>query len=135
MQSSAASGNRNDLSNNNHPNRWGQYRPPATTINFSDIIEDQTIYDRTNGRIESTFNSSAADQPEIDPDAVSVDDILRNSILHEIQDLSQSRHCTASALINDSQQIFNKYSAAKFPMAYNESFRPAEVVSLSKFIL
>lgn len=110
---------------------WPNYRPPATAINFSDIIEDQTIYDRTNGRIESTFNASAIDRPVINPDSVSVDDILRNSTIHEIRDLSQSRQRTTSASINESQQLYNKYSAVKEPLAYDESFRPAEEVKNS----
>lgn len=106
-----------------------KYRPPVTTINFSDIIEDQTIYDRTNGRIESTFNSSiGADQPVIDPDSVSVADILGNSMLNEIRDLNQSRQRAISASINESQQPYNKFSAVKYPQPYNESFRPAEEV-------
>lgn len=127
MQSSAKSSAKNDLSNTNQDS-WGKYRPPITTINFSDIIEDQTIYDRTNGRIDSTFSSNVMDQPDINPDSVSVDDILKNSILHEIQDLSQSRHCTPSVLMNESQLPYNKYSVVKFPPPYNESFRPAEEV-------
>lgn len=124
MQSSGKSG-----AENKNRNMWPNYRPPATTINFSDIIEDQTIYDRTNGRIETTFNSSAVDRPDINPDSVSVADILGNSMLNEIRDLNQSRQRTISASINGSQQPYNKYSAVSIPPAYNESFRPAEEVN------
>lgn len=129
MQSSAKSSAESHSSNTANRNMWQNYRPPATAINFSDIIEDQTIYDRTNGRIESTFNSSAIDRPIINPDSVSVDDILRNSTIHEIRDLSQSRQRTISASINESQQPYNKYSSVNVPPAYDDSFRPAEEVN------
>lgn len=133
MESTTKSSVANDFCKNQ--NKWAKYRPPATTINFSDIIEDQTIYDRTNGRIESTFNSSVADHAVINPDAVSVDDILGNSMLNEIRDLSHSRHRAVGASINESQQqqLYNKFSATKFPPACNESFRPAEEVNCATY--
>lgn len=136
MESKAKSSATNDLSNSTNRNIWSKYRPPATAINFSDIIDDQTIYDRTNGRIEATFNSTIADQQIINPDAVSVDDILGNSMLNEIRDLSHNRH-RIGASINDfeQKQSFNKYSTAKYPPAYNESFRPAEEVNNTTYIL
>lgn len=130
-QSSAKSSARSYSNSNPNRNVWTNYRPPATAINFSDIIEDQTIYDRTNGRIETTFNSSALDQPVINADSMSVDDILRNSTVHEIRDLGQSRQRTTSASINESQQqqTYQKYSSVKVPPAYDDSFRPAEEVN------
>lgn len=135
MQSSARHRVDNQMNDKSNRNAWSNHRPPAATFNFSDIIEDQTIYDRTNGRIESTFNSSAMDRPTINPDSVSVDDILRNSTVHEIRDLSQRRQRTISASINESQQPYNKYSAVKEPPAYDESFRPAEEVNMSRELM
>lgn len=119
-------------------NIWEQYRP-VTTINFSDIIEEKTIYDRTDGHIETTFESTDMENhPNIDPDAVSVDDILGNSIVHEIRHMSQSRHGKlsnsmrasipnrfyGSHLGDDDIGDFTSDNLAK------ESFRPAEEVTI-----
>lgn len=127
---------KNALSDSNR-NVWEKYRP-ASSINFSDFIEDNTIYDRTDGRIESTFESSVmADQPDIDTDSMTVDEILGNSIVHEIRHLSQSRQGAMSTSIH--ANIPYRNSVAKFPDAeecgratmenlMKESFRPAEEV-------
>lgn len=116
-----------------HKHLWEMYRP-TNTINFSDIVEDRTIYDQT--RSEMTFDSgemNVANEAEIDPDSVSVDDILGNSIVHEIRHLSQSRQGAMSTSIRDSFSY--KPSASQFNIGSNDfscasvDFRPAEEVN------
>lgn len=122
----------NALSNNNR-NVWEKYRP-AAPMNFSDYIEEKTIYDRTDGRIESTFDSiDTADQPDMDPDSITVDEILGKSMVQEIRHMSQSRLGAMSTSIAASIPYRN--SVAKFSGVgidnsnlMMESFRPAEEV-------
>lgn len=135
MQSSKHSAE-NGLNNKNR-NIWEQYRP-VTSINFSDIIEEKTIYDRT-GQIETTFESTdMGNHPDIDPDAVSVDDILGNSIVHEIRHMSQSRHGNLSTSIRASipNRLYGSQLGVEDIGSFtsdklaNESFRPAEEVTI-----
>lgn len=120
-----------NVAGESHLNVWEKYRP-ANTINFSDIVEDRTIYDQT--RTEATFDSleissrsSAWDNEQptndryIDPDAVTVDDILGQSTVHEIRHLSQT------------QRVGNTLSTSRLPNNNDFSyasvdFRPAEEV-------
>lgn len=99
-------------------NVWEQYRP-QNTINFSDIVEDNTIYDRTANDttegIEISGRSSMWSNQGIDLDAVSVDEILSDSIVHEVRHMGQSRHgLNASAISTQSM--------------HEENFRPSEEV-------
>lgn len=141
------SGAKNTASEN-HLHIWQKYRP-TSSINFSDIVEDRTIYDET--RTDVTFdpneisgNSSTCsnnnnnqhkrtDEPEFDADAVSVDDILGNSIVHEIRHLSQSRQ---GGMFNASLPIDKSMSRASgisfgcvaSESLLKESFRSGEEV-------
>lgn len=137
----ATKSNANNGADEKHQHLWAMYRP-TTTINFSDIVEDGTIYDQT--RTEMTFDSGemsghawqnghATNQPEIDPDAVSVDDILGNSIVHEIRHLSQSKHGALGTSIRDSFSY--KPSTSQFLVGSNnfscvsDDFKPGEEVN------
>lgn len=136
-----------NATNQNPLHVWQNYRPTAS-INFSDIVEDRTIYDDT--RTDVTFdsneitsrssignNNKSTAEPEFDADAVSVDDILGNSIVHEIRHLSQSRQSVASHNISvplshsmpkNSGISFNAFTSDSL---LRESFRPAEEVHQS----
>lgn len=92
----------------NHLHIWQKYRP-TKSINYSDIVEDKTIFDETRtdmtfdpnemtGRSSSWSNNNCLEEPDFDADAdrVSVNDIISTSIVDEIyngridQTISQS---------------------------------------------
>lgn len=92
----------------NHLHNWQKYRP-TKSINYSDIVEDKTIFDETNtdmtfdpnemtGRSSAWSNNVCLEEPDFDADAdaVSVNDIISTSIIDEIyngridQTISQS---------------------------------------------
>lgn len=115
-----------------------QYRP-TSSINFSDIVEDGTIYSNhslaidtaeISGRVSTWGNDQSTIEPEIDPNAVSVDDILGNSIVQEIRHMSQSRQPTLSTSIR------NRHSSSQFRLRSDDiscisaEFRPAEEVHI-----
>lgn len=80
----------------NHLHNWQKHRP-TTSINFSDFIEDKTIFDETRtdmtfdpnemtGRSSSWSNNNRLEMPDFDADAdaASVNDIISTSIVDEI---------------------------------------------------
>lgn len=88
---------------------WNRHRQNES-INFSDVIEEQTFYE-SNQTSKSTFepneitgrSTSKAWQrklpeEEIDVDAVSVNDILGNSFVENIRHMSQSKHGAKQSL-------------------------------------
>lgn len=119
----------------------------TSSINFSDIVEDRTIYDQTrteatfdpaqeiSGRLSTWENDQSTMEPDINPDAVSVDDILCNSIVQEIRHLHQSR---ASTSIRNSMPF--GLSTSQFPLRSDDiscasaDFRPAEEVNMNEFL-
>lgn len=109
-------------------NVWENYRP-VNSINFSDIIEDETIYDRSQGRMDSSIESSKMiDQRNIDPDALSVDDILGDSVVHEIRDLSRSQQRARGTSIGSHlPSRHTDFGIQNFSL--KESFKPSEEVS------
>lgn len=113
-----------------------QFRP-TSSINFSDIVEDGTIYSNhsqtidpveISGRLTTWENDQSTMEPEIDPNTVSVDDILGNSIVQEIRHMSQSRQPTLSTSIR------NRHSTSQFRLHSDDiscisaDFRPADEV-------
>lgn len=137
---------------------WSQYRP-NTAINFSDVIEDKTIYD-TSQATKSSFDpneitgrstsygaygdSKYRTQSSIDVDAVSVDDILGNSFVENIRHMSQNKHVNAdsSLSVNIPRKYTTPLSCDKFNWnqsfptnqekmsEMSEQFRPSEEVSI-----
>ncbi|XP_055315088.1 uncharacterized protein LOC129575454 isoform X2 [Sitodiplosis mosellana] len=124
--------------NENLVNVLEKYRP-TSSINFSDIVEDRTIYDQSrteatfdpsqiSGRLSTWGNDEATIGPDIDPDTVSVDDILGNSIVHEIRHMSQSRQGAHSTSIRNSLPF--RFSTSQCPIrsddlsCASDDFRP-----------
>lgn len=123
--------------NENNTNLWEKYRA-STSINFSDIVEDKTIYDQSrsdeiSSRLSTWGNDETTNGVDINPDTVSVDDILGNSIVHEIRHLSQSRHDTSRNSSIRSSLPF-RFSTSQCPLRSDElscassDFRPGEDV-------
>lgn len=129
---------------------WQKYRPKGD-INFSDIIDEKTIYDNT--RTNTTFNSEISNhsslwsiekcmsEPDFDADAVTVDDILGNSIVHEIQQLSQNRVGGGTTSMRPSlahkhstSSLFGSKDFSYVPSEslLKENFKPAEEVKSHK---
>lgn len=91
----------NKSKNEMYSNLWEKYRP-NTEINFSDIIEDKTIYE-SNQSTKTTFDPNEitgrstlwkngnSNTDDIDVDAVSVKDILCNSFVETIRHMSQNK--------------------------------------------
>lgn len=121
----------NDVAGENHHNVWQQYRP-TSTINFSDIVEDQTIYDRT--RSEATFDtneitgrsSAWTNEQAIDTDALSVADILDYDLKH---DLSQAHRGSMSTSMSNHFQHTSQFQFGNEFSCESVEFRPAEEVS------
>lgn len=124
------------------------YRP-TSSINFSDIVEDKTIYDHSrteatfdpaeiSGRLSAWSNDPATIEPDIDPNAVSVEDILGNSIVHEMRRLSQSRHAGLSTSIRSG--LPSKFSTSQYSIRSDNiscasaDFRPAEEVMNTTYV-
>lgn len=95
----------NTAKSDKYGDAWEKYRPNVG-INFSDVIEDKTIYD-TSQASKSTFepneitgrstswvstDSKYRAQSEIDVNALSVDDILGSSFVENIRHMSQNKH-------------------------------------------
>lgn len=127
---------------------WQQHRQQyrhESSINFSDIVEDQTIYDQTrsdvtfesadmSGRTTSAWGSEfGAHGDDINSDKLSVDDILQRSFINEIRNMSQQRAGTLSTSIYCNRAF--EISTSKFPaqadnLSYvSADFRPAEEVN------
>lgn len=122
----------------NSANIWEKYRP-TTSINFSDIVDDKTIYDQSrtdeiSSCLSTWGNDEAANGADINPDSVSVDDILGNSIVHEVRHLSQSRQ-GASRNSSFRGSLPYRFSTSQCPLRSDElscassDFRPGEDVS------
>ncbi|XP_031620090.1 uncharacterized protein LOC116338772 isoform X2 [Contarinia nasturtii] len=138
--------NEKNVSNEQHQlNLWQQHRQQyrrESSINFSDIVEDQTIYDQTNSdmtyasgdisdRASSAWgNEFGAQHHDLNSDKLSVDDILQKSFIHEIRNISQQRAGTLSTSIRSNMAF--EFSASQFPpqsdniSCVSADFRPAE---------
>lgn len=130
----------------NHLSVWQKYRPKGD-INFSDIIEEKTIYDNT--RSNTTLNSEISDrssvwsmdkctiEPDFNPDAVTVDDILGNSIVHEIRNLSQNRQNASVPYKHSTSSLFGSQNFSYIPSEslLKENFKPAEEVNVTRIVI
>lgn len=121
----------------NNANVWESYRPQKS-INFSDIVEDKTIYDQSrsdeiSSRLSTWGNDETMNGVDINPDTVSVDDILGNSIVNEVRHLSQSRQGTSRNTSVRSSLPY-RFSTSHCPLRSDDlscassDFRPGEDV-------